>query len=354
MPRTRLIVIATLLLVLLLGTIALDNLILGANLIPELNLPDSAQTFVTIFLGVFIEAAAFLLIGSLASGFVAVYVSNDDIARMIPRNPILATCVGALIGMIFPVCECGVVPLVRRLYQKGLPISAGFAFLLGAPVLNPVVIASTYAAYGNSTILWARLGFTFIIAVGVGLIFLSQPDPRKILLRPDLFPHLISPSTISVSETATFKSEHAVHDQAHDHGHDHGTNSGLQRALTIAADEFFDMGRYMIFGTLLSTSLQLFVPQSTLLSIGTNPVLSVVAMQALAFVLSVCSTVDAFLSLNFINTFTTGSVIAFLVFGPMIDIKSTMMFLGVYQRRVVIYLAALLTLSGLVVGLLMT
>lgn len=348
MPRTRLMVIAMLLLVLLLGTIALDNLILGANLIPELNLPDAAQTFVTIFLGVFIEAAAFLLIGSLASGFVAVYVSNEDITRMIPRNPILATCVGALIGMIFPVCECGVVPLVRRLYQKGLPISAGFAFLLGAPVLNPVVIASTYAAYGNSTILWARLGFTFIIAVGVGLIFLSQPDPRKILLRPDLFPHLISPNTIPVSETAPLNSEQAAHD------HDHGTTSGLQRALGIAADEFFDMGRYMIFGTLLSTSLQLFVPQSTLLSIGTNPVLSVVAMQILAFVLSVCSTVDAFLSLNFINTFTTGSVIAFLVFGPMIDIKSTMMFLGVYQRRVVIYLIALLALSGLVVGLLMT
>lgn len=114
------------------------------------------------------------------------------------------------------------------------------------------------------------------------------------------------------------------------------------------------MGRYMIFGTLLSTSLQLFVPQSTLLSIGTNPVLSVVAMLILAYVLSVCSTVDAFLALNFVNTFTTGSVIAFLVFGPMVDIKSTMMFLGVYQRRVVTYLIALLALSGLVVGLLMT
>lgn len=349
MSRPRLIVILTILLLLILGTIALDNLILGINLIPELSLPDTMQTFVTIFLGVFIEAAAFLLIGSLASGFVAVYVSNEDIARLIPRNPILATCVGALIGMIFPVCECGVVPLVRRLYQKGLPISAGIAFLLGAPVLNPVVIASTYAAFGNSTVLWARLGFTFVIAVGVGLVFLSQPDPAKILLRPNLFPRLFAPNQIPIQEKATANDE-----IDHKHSHVHESSEGLQQALTIATDEFFDMGRYMIFGTLLSTSMQLFVPQSTLLSIGTNPVLSVVAMLILAYVLSVCSTVDAFLALNFVNTFTTGSVIAFLVFGPMVDIKSTMMFLGVYQRRVVVYLVALLALSGLVVGLLMT
>jgi hypothetical protein len=355
MSRPRLIIAISTLLLLILGTIALDNLILGINLIPEIILPDLAQNFVTLFLGVFIEAAAFLLIGSLASGFVSVYVSNDDIARILPRNRFLATALGALIGMVFPVCECGVVPLVRRLYQKGLPISAGIAFLIGAPVLNPVVIASTYAAFGAGTVLWARLGFTFVIAVGIGMVFLSIPSIKLVLRHPNQFAALISPQQITVSNTVEYKSEHtiAAHSRAHD-DHSHKTENGFFRALIIATDEFFDMGRYLVFGTLLATSLQLIVPQKEMLRVGTNPVLAIVAMLALAFTLSVCSTVDAFLALNFVNTFTTGSIIAFLVFGPMVDIKSTLMFLGIFRRKIVVYLVALIALSGMVVGLLMT
>jgi uncharacterized membrane protein YraQ (UPF0718 family) len=125
----------------------------------------------------------------------------------------------------------------------------------------------------------------------------------------------------------------------------------LQRAFGIAADEFFEMGRYLIAGALIATTLQTFVPQPALMSIGAGPVTSVVAMAALAFVLSVCSTVDAFLALSFVNTFTSGAIITFLVFGPMVDIKSTLMFLGVFRRRVVAYLILLPLLAALAAGL---
>jgi hypothetical protein len=70
-------------------------------------------------------------------------------------------------------------------------------------------------------------------------------------------------------------------------------------------------------------------------------VLSVIVMLLLAYVLSVCSTVDAFLSLTFVNTFTTGSIMAFLIFGPMVDIKSTLMFSRVFKRKFVLYLVLL-------------
>ena len=101
------------------------------------------------------------------------------------------------------------------------------------------------------------------------------------------------------------------------------------------------MGRYLVIGTLLAAGMQTLVSQDVLLALGRGPLASVLTMQVLAFVLSVCSTVDAFLALAFAGTFTTGSILAFLTFGPMVDIKSTLMFLGVFKRRVVVYLILL-------------
>ncbi len=327
------------LLVIVLGAIVLDNLLPALSLMPALALPDLAQNYVTVFLGIFIEAAPFLLLGVVVSGLIAVFVTADDIARFVPRNKMLATVMGALMGLIFPVCECGVVPVVRRLYQKGFPISAGVAFLLGGPVLNPIVIASTYAAFGIGPVFWSRIGFTFLIAVGVGLVFLAQPNVVKVL-RP-----------LTVASMAAGGADHGVDLISVSEIQVETFARKLQRAFGVAADEFFDMGRYLIAGALIATTLQTFVPQTALAAIGSGPATSVLALSALAFVLSVCSTVDAFLALSFVNTFTSGAIVSFLVFGPMVDIKSTLMFLGVFRRRVVAYLIVLSLLSGLAIGI---
>jgi uncharacterized membrane protein YraQ (UPF0718 family) len=305
------------------------------GLAPALNLPDLLQTYVTRFLGIFIEAVPFLLLGAFASGVIAVFVTPDDMARLVPRNKLLATVIGALLGMIFPVCECGVVPVVRRLYQKGLPVSAGIAFILGAPVINPIVIASTYAAFGFSSVFWARIGFSFLVATSVGLVFSVQPNLIKVLR-----PASLAPIMGGLGEPIPLS---AIHVET--------PLRKLQRAIAVGADEFFDVGRYLVAGALISTTLQTLVPQQWLIGIGTSPVTSVIALCLLAFVLSVCSTVDAFLALSFVNTFTNGSIIAFLVFGPMVDIKSTLMFLGVFRRRVVLYLVLLPLFMALLIGL---
>src|SRR5574340_248721 len=113
-------------------------------------------TFSTRFLGIFVEAVSFLLLGSLFSGIIAVFLSDGGLTRLMPRNPFAATIVGSMLGFVFPVCECGVVPVTRRLYQKGLPVSVGITFLLAAPVMNPIVLASTYAAFGWGPILIGR------------------------------------------------------------------------------------------------------------------------------------------------------------------------------------------------------
>jgi uncharacterized membrane protein YraQ (UPF0718 family) len=295
--------------------------------------PAEGRTFVTVFLGIFIEALPFLLLGTLASGLVEEFVGRETLGRLVPRNRWGGALTGALMGLVFPVCECGVVPLTRRLYRKGLPLSVGVAFLLAAPVINPVVIASTYAAFGWGVVLLGRIAFTLLIALAVSLIFGLAPRPLQ-LLQFSAWP-AVSGGDGSTSSEAVPRPP---------------LPARLTHALAVAADEFFEMGRYLVLGSLLSAAMQTLIPQPALLSIGRGALSSVVAMLALAFVLSVCSTVDAFLALAFVNTFTTGSVLGFLVFGPMVDVKSVLMFLGVFRRRVALYLVLLPLMMSLLIA----
>ena len=283
------------------------------------------SVFATRFLGIFIEAIPFLLLGTFASGLIEAFVSKDDMARIVPKNVVLATIMGGMMGFMFPVCECGVVPVTRRLFKKGMPVSVGIAFLLSAPVMNPVVVASTYAAFGLGPILYLRFGITALVAVSVGLLFAFQHRPQRIL-RPTAMIPAMGGSHAAEALPASGRMAFIP---------------GVQKALTLAREEFFEMGRFLIFGSLLAALMGTLSLDQSIETLASNPVNSVFVMQALAFVLSVCSTVDAFLALAFTGTFTTGSVLAFLTFGPMVDIKSTIMFLGVFKRRVVVYLIVL-------------
>ena len=288
------------------------------------------SVFATRFLGIFVEAVPFLLLGSITSGLIETFIKSDDIMRYLPRNLLGAAIGGAFLGLVFPVCECGVVPVARRLFKKGSPVSLGVAFLLAAPFMNPIVFASTYIAFGFGPVFIGRIVVTILVAVIVGVVVGSLAK-RSAVLKP-----------------ISLEGEHD------DHAHcDHdapSTRAKLTSALHIAGDEFFEMGRFLIFGSILAALMQTLVPQESLLALGTGPILSVVFMQILAYVLSVCSTVDSFLALAFVNTFTAGAIVSFLSFGPMVDIKSTLMFTGVFRRRIVLYLILLPFVMNLLAG----
>jgi len=326
------------------GGVAVAILALFALLTGGDNLGTIINIFSTRFLGIFIEAVPFLLLGTLVSGLIEAFLTADDIAQFVPRNPIAATLVGTFMGFTFPVCECGVVPVVRRLYSKGLPIPVGITFLLAAPVINPIVLASTAAAFGFGTILVARFVITALVAFTVGLVFAIAARPQEVLrARTATFAPVMGGSgedtPITVIPLLTVKAPRK------------SLAVGLRDAVNLAGDEFFEMGRYLIIGSLLAAAMQTFVSQEVLSTLGRDPVVSVVAMQIFAFILSVCSTVDSFLALAFAGTFTTGSILAFLTFGPMVDIKSMLMFLGVFKRRIVAYLIALPLLLTLLIGI---
>ena len=293
--------------------------------------PAALSTFSTRFLGIFLEALPFLLLGSVVSGLIEVFASRDSISRFIPRNRFLAAFTGTVMGFAFPVCECGAVPVTRRLFTKGVPISVGVAFLLASPVMNPIVLASTWAAFGAGPVLLGRYAITAVVATGVALVFTLAARPAEVL-RVSSLVSIAGGSSQAVAESAAPRLQR------------------VQTALSLASDDFFDMGRYLVVGTLLAAGMQTLVSPDLMTSLGRGPVVSVLTMQALAYVLSICSTVDAFLALAFAGTFTTGAILAFLTFGPMVDVKSTLMFLSVFRPRTVAYLILLPLLMTMAIG----
>jgi len=275
------------------------------------------QGFVTIFLGIFIEALPFLFAGVIASSVISLLVSPERIRRLSPRSPVLAALLGALLGLAFPVCECGSVPTARRLMSKGAPLPLGIAFVLAAPAVNPIVIASTWVAFSRWPLMVAgRIGLTILIAMAVGLLLGIHPQPTTLL-----------------AETAA--AEDCPDDHCHDDSHNHAhAGQGRIRAIALhASGEFFEMARYLVIGGLIAATLQTAIPRTALMALGQGPIVSALVLIALAVVLSICSTVDAFVALAFAGSFLPGAILAFLVFGPMVDIKSVLMFTSTFRRR---------------------
>ncbi|MFV9505025.1 MAG: permease [Oscillochloridaceae bacterium umkhey_bin13] len=304
------------------------------------------QGFVTVFLGIFIEALPFLMAGVLLSSTIHLFVTPATIQRLSPRHPLLAALAGSLLGLIFPVCECGSIPATRRLLSKGASLPAGIAFALAAPVVNPIVIIATFVAFGSWQMVAWRVGLTILIASAVALVLGTAPR-RDLVLAPGV-------------DDLEHDHDHSHCD--HDHcDHDHGPQpsdgmmAGLRRVLDHAHHEFFEMSRFLVAGALLAAALQTIVPQEPLLALGGGPLISVLVLMGLAVLLSICSTVDSFIALSFVGTFTPGAILAFLVFGPMIDIKSTLMLTTTFNRRtvalIVLLCAQLALLAGLAVNL---
>ena len=211
---------------------------------------DRLSIFTTIFLSIFIEASPFLLLGSLGSGIIEVFFAGEDISRWVPRNPLLGTFVGSLMGLFFPVCECGVVPLTRRLIKRGLPVPVGISFLLGAPALNPIVLMSTVVAFGWGPVLWGRVALTLTIATITGFIFSLQKDPASLLNQTTLEFCAVKPSPALESSGTPLR-----------------LKDKIQQVLSTTADEFFEIGRFLVLGAALASLLQTVVPQGALLGL---------------------------------------------------------------------------------------
>ncbi|MFS5390708.1 permease [Streptococcus agalactiae] len=284
-------------------------------------LPDSVLQWFAIFISIIIEALPFVLLGTILSGIIEVFITPDIVNKFLPKNKFLRVLFGTFVGFVFPSCECGIIPIINRFLEKKVPSYTAVPFLATAPIINPIVLFATYSAFGNSIrfLILRFVGATIVaIALGVMLAFLVDDN----ILKEDAKPT---------------------------HFHDYSDKKWYQKiflALAHAIDEFFDTGRYLVFGTLIASAMQIYLPTRVLTTIGHSPITVILVMMLLAFILSLCSEADAFIGASLLSTFGIAPVMAFLLIGPMIDIKNLMMIVNSFKTR---FIVQFISVSSLII-----
>jgi uncharacterized membrane protein YraQ (UPF0718 family) len=302
---------------------------------------DSQQDFALAFLSILFEGAPFILLGTLISGFIDIYLPAGTMDRFLPKNKILAVLMAGLLGAVFPVCECAVVPVIRRLVKKGLPVSVALTYMLAAPIVNPITALSTWKAFqgqGAGMMTSARMLLGFLIAVGVGLI-VSRMRMRSVL-KASLVDSLEREEPVKKAHVHDHDGNCCGHDHDHGHHHDHDHGDGkLVAAFRSAMKDFVDVAVYFAIGVTITALFNTGIAPGAewLDSLAGNPVGAPAALMVLAFVLSLCSTSDAFIAAT-LDKFSWGAKLAFLTFGPMMDVKLLFLYQTVLRKRFIIYL----------------
>ncbi|WP_255461352.1 permease [Glaciihabitans sp. INWT7] len=291
------------------------------------SLPNHLQDLLTLSISVIVESLPFVVLGIVLSIVVQVWVPDRWIMRVLPRNAVLRRAMISFLGIFLPVCECGNVPLARGLIVKGFTVSESMTFLLAAPIVNPITILTTGQAFGfDSWVFFARLVGGFLIANVIGWLFSKHPDQDSLL-------------------TDRFAAECRLPDS---HEHD---QTRWQKSVELFTRESGVIMPALFIGSLVAGFVQVAIPRSVLLNLGSNPVWSILAMMVLAFVISVCSNVDAFFILPFASTFLPGSIAVFLIFGPIIDIKMLTLMRTTFRAKVLVQLTVIVGLLSALIGL---
>lgn len=310
------------------------------------------QSVKTVFVSIVLEALPFLLLGVLVSSALSVFVSEDALRKILPRHPALAIGVACLFGIVLPVCECGMIPIVRRLIRKGMPAYAGVAYILAAPIVNPVTFFATYMAFRSDPgMAWNRTIAAFLVAVLIGLA-LYKAVRRNPLKEEHGREHEHHHHSHSHGHSHTHEHNHGydTHVHAHSHAHKHGNKAAARKGnrfvdlFAHASDEFFEMGKYLLLGAFLTALIQAFVSRADLVDLSGGAVGPHLLLMGFAYLISLCSTSDAFIAASFNGLFPKSALLTFLVFGPMLDFKSTLMMLSAFRARFVAIVSLLVVI----------
>ena len=280
------------------------------------------------FISILLEAFPFILIGSFVSSLIQICIPDEWIYKIFKGNKLVSSITASILGLLFPICDCGTIPLALGFLNKGVPLNAVIAFMLSAPIMNPISIISTYYAFQSS----------------IRIVFL------RVVLG-------ISISVISSLILGREKKENIVNDFIGNCNCDlcNGTYKGalplekFNGILKGTADEFFKVSKFLIVGALFTSLLQLLNSYNMLSAIPKNNISYLLFMMLIAFLLSICSTSDAFVAKGFLNIVPMNSILGFLVLGPMIDIKNTIMLTAYFKKSFILrYIFIVLIISFLV------
>lgn len=258
------------------------------------------QTGATIFVSIIVQALPFLVLGVVLSGAIAAFVPASFWKRALPKNRVLAVPVAGCAGAILPGCECASVPVANGLMARGVTPAAALAFLLSSPAINPIVLASTFVAFpGEPMMAVARLLASLATAIAMGWLWLRFGKQEWLRIGP--------------------------------RDHLQGSSSWHTFRLT-ATHDFLHAGGFLVIGGLTAAVLNVVVPQEWLSAVADKPLLAILGLAALAVILSICSEADAFVAAS-LTEFSLTAKLAFMVVGPMVDIKLVSLQAGTFGRR---------------------
>ena len=285
---------------------------------------NSVSDFITLTLSIIVEALPFVALGVLISVLIQVLLPTQKIIKYLPKNVFIRRLLISCLGILMPVCECGNVPVARGLIARGFSVQEGIIFLLAAPSVNIITFIITWEAFSpNYSIAIGRVVATIVIANIVALLVARLVAKNK-LLTPEFVTHC------------------EVNDQSH---------RTIRRATNLFHSEMWLIVRLLVIGAMIAAASQVFIPREVVAAIGSDLVLSVLAMLILAFIISICSSVDAFFALAYANTFGPGAILAFLIAGPMVDIKMIALMRSTFTIRTITVIATSVLVLSFIVGI---
>ena len=296
--------------------------------------PSQLGDFLYAFLGILFEGAPYIVLGTIISGFIDAYLPSNAIDRFLPKNRSMAIFMSGLLGAVFPVCECAIVPVIRRLVQKGLPLSCAITYMLSAPIVNPIVALSTFSAFAGNDAMFmtiSRIGIAYLVTVFFGIV-IDRFSSGKIL-QGNILQKIANSPKLSPSEHTEI-----IKDLSNN------KPDRLLIALRSSTRDFLDVGMYFIIGVMITALYRTQIDQGIVDQFAQSDWVGIPSMMILAFVLSLCSTSDAFIAAQMLS-FSSAAKLAFLIFGPMMDVKLVFMYSAVFRPKFVIIMAASLFIA---------
>jgi len=285
-----------------------------------LSWPDVALSFFAIVL----EGTPFLLLGAIVSGLVDVFLPAGLIKDWLPRSKIHGMFTALGTGVILPLCECGALPIVQRLIRKGVPPSVAATYMLAAPALNPLAMFSTFLAFRNQDpwlMVVLRFAFSLVVLVFLGL--------WMVRLRPDQM--LRAETLVGLTKKNQELSPNPDLIQIPRPGWSLG---GLQQFTGAVIRDFTGVLLFLVIGAAVAALFSTGFNRNLLAPIGQNLILGPLAGILLAQLLCLCSSTDAFIIAAF-APFSVSAKIAFLVAGPLIDLKLYWLYRSAFPARFV-------------------
>lgn len=288
-----------------------------------------------IFISMVLEALPFILIGALISSLIQVYISEDIVKRFLPRSSFLSIIIAALLGLVIPICECAIVPIARSLMKKGVPIAVALVFMLSVPLVNPIVIASTFYAFKSINVVLIRVIGGMVLSIIIGIIM-----------------------SLIIRKNKNIFKESSIYENNCDCGCEvvdyFNKKSNIRLCLEHGSKEFLSILRYYIFGSFLSSIFIVLVKEETLINYSNRGFVPIFIMMLLAFLLSLCSEADAFIARGFLDYFGVPAVSAFLILGPMMDLKNAIILNSYFKKSFTITLIGIIVIVVFIASLILS